>query len=64
MQPDRPEVSREFTDEPARLDPLKSYAPPRLTFFGTLLDLTQKIKGGPVRDGGSPPFHKTGKKSK
>jgi|GEM_PF-2640512 len=42
----------------------KPYQTPKLEVYGNLQELTLHIKGGPGRDGGSPPFHKRGKKSK
>jgi len=41
----------------------KPYRKPDLRCFGNLTEITQAIMGGPQRDGGSPPFHKFGKKS-
>ncbi len=42
----------------------KPYRKPNLQCFGSLAEITQAVKGGPKFDGGTPPFHKQGKKSK
>lgn len=42
----------------------KPYWKPEFARFGSLADITESIKGGPKRDGGTPPNHKSGPKSK
>jgi hypothetical protein len=44
--------------------PKKIYRKPVFECFGTLDEITETIKGGPKRDGGTPPNHKQGRKPK
>jgi hypothetical protein len=45
---------RSVVDTSKRTERKKPYTPPRLTFFGSLRDLT-RTKGGTTNDGGAKP---------
>jgi len=46
-------------DKPADAKPKKPYAPPQLTVYGNVRDLTQTNRTGKFSDGGGFPRNKT-----
>jgi hypothetical protein len=45
--------------KPVQRDPRKPYAPPKLSVYGTVKELTKKVGLRKTRDGGSLPRFKT-----